>query len=80
MVRLPIRSPRDAQVVGRAKVARPNLALAESSIAHLAAARLNAHGYGRVPRLLVPSAVGVAGKPATIGVMTGVAAPTNSLT
>ena len=30
---------------------------------------------GRVPRLLVPFAVGVAGSPAQMGVMTGVAAP-----
>jgi hypothetical protein len=35
--------------------------------------------YGCVPNLLVPLAVGVAGRPATIGVTTGVATPINSL-
>jgi hypothetical protein len=36
--------------------------------------------YGRVPRLLVPSTVGVLGSPAAIGVITGTAAPMNSVT
>ncbi len=36
--------------------------------------------YGRVPRLLVPFAVGVDGSPATIGVITGAATPINSCT
>jgi len=35
--------------------------------------------HGRVPRLLVPFAVGVAGRPAQMGVITGVATPINSV-
>jgi hypothetical protein len=37
-------------------------------------------GHGLVPRLLLPSAVGVEGRPAHIGVITGAAAPTISTT
>jgi hypothetical protein len=36
--------------------------------------------HGRVPKLLVPFPVGVAGSPAQIGVITGAAAPINSVT
>jgi hypothetical protein len=38
------------------------------------------HNYGRVPRLLLPSAVGVTGRAAASGVITGCATPISSVT